>query len=94
MLAPILSLDQAEDLVGEVIGRFPSGAGKFEVQLQRAELSGFIEGLARNGSIVEEVRAILHAIYFEGFDRYAAIEMFGFRDLGGNILGLKSFTVS
>lgn len=73
----ILSLEQAEEKITEIILGWPRTVGELEVASQRGELAGYIECMAWIGIISEITRAILNAIYCQGWDRYAAIAQFG-----------------
>lgn len=73
----IWTLETAEEKIGEIIMKWPNITGAYEVAMQKSELAGYIEGLAENGLIAENVRGILNAVYFEGWCRYKAIKYFG-----------------
>lgn len=80
----MFTLEECEDKISEIIMNWPRRVGRLEVISQRGELAGWIESWAYDGRISETTRMILSAIYFEGWDRYVAIEQFGVKVKRGN----------
>ena len=73
---PLYSLAECEDLILEAIKDDGGLIGEREVDNCRIFLSGFITGLSILGKISDDVRAVLHSVYVEGWDKYVAIEQF------------------
>lgn len=73
----LMSLEQAEDHICQIIMRWPSIGGGREVENQRAELAGTIETMMFFGVIKETTRAVLNAIYVQGWAKKEALKQFG-----------------
>lgn len=72
---PQFTFDEAETKIGEIIKNGPATIGRDEVIGQRNYLAGVIQTWFECGKISEEVRKVLAAIYFEGWEKYVAFEM-------------------
>lgn len=72
------SFKDCENKILDIMNDWPREVGQSEVENQRNYLAGVIDTWFDCEKITEQIRAILHSIYFEGWDRY---ETFAFYDV-------------